>query len=60
MEFREASLNAMKADIQAMPAMARPKRPPRRKLRRRATVMEEKDMKACMARLHGAMEAIDQ
>lgn len=59
MECREASLNAMKADIQAMPD-GTAKTTATKEIEAAQDRMEEKDMKACMARLHSAMEAIDQ
>ena len=58
MECNESNINAMKADIQAMPD-GKPKTAAIKELQA-AQDMMQKDKKACMARMHSAMEAMEK
>ena len=59
MECSGSSLNAMKADVQAMPD-GKSKTTATRELEAAQDTMQKKDMKACMAHMHNAMEAIEK
>ena len=59
MECSDSSLNAMKADVQAMPD-GRSKATATKEMEAAQDTMQKKDMKACMAHMHNAMEAIEK
>lgn len=59
MECSEASLNAMKADVQAMPD-GQPKATAIKEVEAAQDTMRKKDMKTCMSHMHNAMEVIEK
>lgn len=59
MECSEASLNAMKADVQAMPD-GQPKATAVKEVEAAQDTMRKKDMKTCMTHMHNAMEVIEK
>jgi hypothetical protein len=59
MACSNASINAMKADVQAMPDGAS-KTTATRELQTAQDMMQKKDMKTCETHLHNAMEAIEK
>ncbi|WP_298261539.1 hypothetical protein [Bradyrhizobium sp.] len=59
MECRDSSLNAMKADVQAMPD-GKSKTTATKEMEAAQDAMQKKDMKACMAHMDNAMDAIEK
>ena len=59
MECSDSSLNAMKADVQAMPD-GKSKTTASKEMEAAQDMMRKKDMKACMAHMHNAMEAVEK
>jgi hypothetical protein len=59
MECSDSSINAMKADVQAMPD-GKSKTAAAKEMEAARDMMQKKDMKACMAHMHSAMEAIEK
>jgi prophage DNA circulation protein len=59
MACTDSSINAMKADVQAMPD-GKSKTVATREMEAAQDMMQKKDMKACMVHMHGAMEAIEK
>ena len=59
MECNDASINAMKADIQAMPD-GKSKTAANAEMRAAQDMMRKRDMKNCMAHLDKAMHAMEQ
>jgi hypothetical protein len=59
MECSDSSINAMKADVQAMPDGSS-KAAATKEMEAAQGMMQKKDMKACMAHMHNAMEAIEK
>lgn len=59
MECSDSSLNAMKADVQAMPD-GKSKTTATKEMEAARATMQKKDMKACMAHMHNAMDAIEK
>ena len=59
MECSDSSINAMKADVQAMPD-GKSKTAATKEMEAAQDMMQKKDMKACMAHMHTAMEAIEK
>jgi len=59
MECSDSSLNAMKADTQAMPD-GKSKTTATKEMEAARDMMQKKDMKACLAHMHNAMEAIEK
>ena len=55
----DSSLNAMKADVQAMPD-GKSKTTATKEIEAAQDTMQKKDMKACMAHMHNAMDAIEK
>jgi len=59
MECKEARINAMKADIQAM-RDGKSKVIAIKEMQAAQDTMQKKDMKACMAHMHNAMDAMEK
>lgn len=59
MECSEKNINAMKADVQAMPD-GKAKTTAAKEMQSAQDMMQKKDMKACMAHLNNAMEATEK
>lgn len=59
MECSDSSMNAMKADIQAMPD-GKSKTTAINEMQAAQDMMRKKDMKACAAHMHTAMEAMEK
>lgn len=59
MECSDSSLNAMKADVQAMPD-GKSKTAASKEMEAAQVMMQRKDMKACMAHMRNAMDAIEK
>ena len=59
MECNDSSINAMKADIQAMPD-GKSKTTAIKEMQAAQDMMRKKDMKACMAHMHTAMDAMEK
>ena len=59
MQCSDSSLNAMKADVQAMPD-GNSKTTAAKEMEAAQDMMQKKDMKACMAHMHNAMESIEK
>ena len=59
MECSDSSINAMKADVQAMPD-SKSKTIAIKEMEAAQETMLKKDMKACMAHMHNAMDAIEK
>jgi hypothetical protein len=58
-ECNESNINAMKADIQAMPD-GKPKTTAIKEMQAAQDMMQKKDKKACMAHMHGVTEAMEK
>ena len=58
-ECNESAINAMKADIQAMPD-SKSKTTAIKEMQAAQDTMRKKDMKACMAHMHTAMDAMEK
>lgn len=59
MECNDATIKAMKADVQAMPD-GTPKTTAVKEMQSAEDMMQKKDMKACMTHLQNAMEATEK
>jgi prophage DNA circulation protein len=59
MECSDSSRNAMKADIQAMPD-GKSKTTAIKEMQAAQDMIQKKDMKACAAHMHTAMEAMEK
>ena len=59
MDCSESSINAMKADIQAMPD-GKSKTTAVKEMQAAQDMMRKQDMKACTAHMHTAMEAMEK
>lgn len=59
MECNDATIKAMKADVQAMPD-GTPKTTAVKEMKSAEDMMQKKDMKACMTHLQNAMEATEK
>ena len=59
MECSDSNINAMKADIQAMPD-GNSKTTASKEMQAAQDTMQKKDMKTCMAHMHNAMEAMEK
>ena len=59
MACTDSSINAMTADVQAMPD-GKLKTAAAKEMEAAQDMMQKKDMKACMAHMHNAMEAIEK
>jgi hypothetical protein len=59
MECNDASINAMKADIQSMPD-GKAKTAALKEMQAAQEMMRKKDTKGCMAHMHTAMEAMEK
>ena len=59
MECNDATIKAMKADVQAMPD-GTPKTTAVKEMKSAEDMMHKKDMKACMTHLQNAMEATEK
>jgi hypothetical protein len=59
MECSESNINAMKADVQAMPD-GKSKMTAVKEMQAVQDMMQKKDMKACTAHMHSAMEAMEK
>lgn len=59
MECKEASIKAMKADVQAMPDGA-PKTTASKELQAAQDMMQKNDVKACTAHMQTAMDAMEK
>lgn len=59
MECNDANINAMKADIQAMPD-GKSKMTANKEMQAAQEMMQKKDMNGCMAHMHSAMDTIEK
>ena len=59
MECNDATIKAMKADVQAMPD-GNPKTTATKEMKSAEDMMQKKDMKACTEHLQNAMEATEK
>lgn len=59
MTCNESNINAMKADVQAMPD-GKAKATATKEMQAAQDTMQKKDVKACMTHMHNAMEATEK